>query len=265
MNFVSFASGSSGNCYLLTEGHTAVLIDAGISLRRIKTGLARRSLTPDDLAGVLITHEHTDHTAGLAMLLKYHKNIRVYAPKTVAHELERAVAGIEGRIIPIPVGESMALKNFTLTAFPTMHDTPESVGYVLAGKNARFGVCTDTGCVTAEMLDALAGCDAAVIEANHDINMLRTGRYPVYLKRRILSERGHLSNEACAQFACALAKTGVQTFVLGHLSRENNRPVLAERAVREALDGEGFSAVTLRVAPAEGDLELEVTPCCASN
>ena len=136
---------------------------------------------------------------------------------------------------------------------------------LLTGKDARFGVCTDTGCVTAEMLDALAGCDAAVIEANHDVNMLRAGRYPVYLKRRILSDRGHLSNEACAQLACALAKTGVRSLVLGHLSRENNRPGLAERAVREALDGEGFSAVTLRVAPAEGDLELEVTPCCASN
>ena len=169
------------------------------------------------------------------------------------------------RLVVKAVGESVALKNFTLTAFPTMHDTPESVGYVLTGKDARFGVCTDTGCVTAEMLDALAGCDAAVIEANHDVNMLRTGRYPVYLKRRILSDRGHLSNEACAQLACALAKTGVRSLVLGHLSRENNRPGLAERAVREALDGEGFSAVTLRVAPAEGDLELEVTPCCASN
>ena len=245
MTFVSFASGSSGNCYLLTEGRAAVLLDTGISLRRIKTGLARRALTPDDLSAVLITHEHSDHVAGLPMLLKYYKNVKVYAPQTV--------------------GESVALKNFTLTAFPTMHDTPESVGYVLTGKDARFGVCTDTGCVTAEMLDALAGCDAAVIEANHDVNMLRAGRYPVYLKRRILSDRGHLSNEACAQLACALAKTGVRSLVLGHLSRENNRPGLAERAVREALDGEGFSAVTLRVAPAEGDLELEVTPCCASN
>ena len=255
-----------------------MLLDTGISLRRIKTGLARRALTPDDLSAVLITHEHSDHVAGLPMLLKYYKNVKVYAPQTVAHALERAAAGLEGRIVPIPVGESVALKNFTLTAFPTMHDTPESVGYVLTGKDARFGVCTDTGCVTAEMLDALAGCDAAVIEANHDVNMLRAGRYPVYdlhmlrsgpypyyLRSRIESTRGHLSNEACAQLACALAKTGVRSLVLGHLSRENNRPGLAERAVREALDGEGFSAVTLRVAPAEGDLELEVTPCCASN
>lgn len=265
MNFVSFASGSSGNCCLVTEGRTAVLIDAGISLRRIKAGLARRALTPDDLSAVLITHGHSDHTAGLAMLLKNHKKVKVYASQTVAHALERAAAGIEGRIVSIPVGESVVLKNFTLTAFPTVHDTPGSVGYVLSGKDARFGFCTDTGCVTGEMLDALAGCDAAVIEANHDIDMLRGGRYPIHLKRRILSERGHLSNEDCAQLACALAKTGVQTFVLGHLSRENNRPALAERAVREALDGEGFSAVTLRVAPAEGDLELEVTPCCASN
>ena len=265
MNIALFASGSSGNCALVSDGETHILIDAGISARRICAGLTAQDVAPADLAGVLVTHEHSDHVAGLPMLLKYYKNVKVYAPQTVAHALERAAAGLEGRIVPIPVGESVALKNFTLTAFPTMHDTPESVGYVLTGKDARFGVCTDTGCVTAEMLDALAGCDAAVIEANHDVNMLRAGRYPVYLKRRILSDRGHLSNEACAQLACDLAKTGVRSLVLGHLSRENNRPGLAERAVREALDGEGFSAVTLRVAPAEGDLELEVTPCCASN
>ena len=94
MTFVSFASGSSGNCYLLTEGRAAVLLDTGISLRRIKTGLARRALTPDDLSAVLITHEHSDHVAGLPMLLKYYKNVKVYAPQTVAHALERAAAGL---------------------------------------------------------------------------------------------------------------------------------------------------------------------------
>ena len=266
MNFVSFASGSSGNCLLLREGRTAVLIDAGISLRRIKAGLARQALTPDDLAGVLITHEHSDHTAALPMLLKYYgKRLHIYAPPVVAHELERTVAGIGEHLVPIVPGEPVELKNFTLTAFPTPHDTPESVGYVLEGKSARFGLCTDTGCVTETMTAALAGCDAAVIEANHDPEMLRTGRYPVYLKRRILSERGHLSNADCAAFACTLAKSGVGTLILGHLSRDNNSPSLAERTVREALDGEGYSAVTLLVAPAEGDLELEVTPCCASN
>ena len=91
MTFVSFASGSSGNCYLLTEGRAAVLLDTGISLRRIKTGLARRALTPDDLSAVLITHEHSDHVAGLPMLLKYYKNVKVYAPQTVAHALEREI------------------------------------------------------------------------------------------------------------------------------------------------------------------------------
>lgn len=266
MKFVSFASGSSGNCSLLREGSTAVLLDAGISLRRIKAGLARQALTPDDLAGVLITHEHSDHTAALPMLLKYHgKHLRIYAPPTVAHALERTVEGIGAYIVPVVPGEPVKLKNFTLTAFPTMHDTPGSVGYVLQGKTARFGFCTDTGCVIEAMTAALAGCDAAVIEANHDPEMLRAGSYPIHLQHRILSERGHLSNADCAAFACTLAGSGVGTFILGHLSRENNRPSLAERTVREALDGSGYSAAALLVAPADGDLELEVTPCCASN
>ena len=213
MTFVSFASGSSGNCYLLTEGRAAVLLDTGISLRRIKTGLARRALTPDDLSAVLITHEHSDHVAGLPMLLKYYKNVKVYAPQTVAHALERAAAGLEGRIVPIPVGESVALKNFTLTAFPTMHDTPESVGYVLAGKDARFGVCTDTGCVTAEMLDALAGCDAAVIEANHDVNMLRAGAFVVAM---CIEGKGCSSEELASLMAqCAVQGKSRVCFLIG--------------------------------------------------
>ena len=265
MNFVSFASGSGGNCSLLQTETECVLIDAGISLRRIRSGLERRSLSPDRLSGILITHEHADHTAGLAMLLKYYPSVRVFAPPVVAHALERTVTGAEGRIAPLTVGETLPLGRLAFTAFPTPHDTPESVGYVLESGGARFGFCTDTGCVTDAMLDSLSGCDAVVIEANHDPDMLRAGSYPPYLKRRILSDHGHLSNAECANFACALAKSGVHSVILGHLSRENNRPSLAENTVREALDGEGFSDVDLRVAPADGDLELEVAPCCVYN
>ena len=263
MKLSIFASGSSGNCLLLSSGDSHILIDAGISMRRIQAGLREAALDFHDVSGVLITHEHSDHISGLKMLCKHHA-LPVYAPHTIANRLRGMLPELEPYLRIIRVGEAFALAGFRVTAFHTPHDTDESVGYRVEGGGC-FAMATDMGHVTDEVRSALTGADTVLIEANHDVDMLSYGPYPIYLKRRILSERGHLSNEDCAQFACALAKTGVQTFVLGHLSRENNRPALAERAVREALDGEGFSAVTLRVAPAEGDLELEVTPCCASN
>ena len=263
MRICIFASGSGGNCLLLSDGSTHVLVDAGISMRRIEASLREADIAMSDITGVLITHEHSDHISGLKMLLKYH-HLPVYAPHTVANHMRGMLPDIDGSLNIIEVGTVFELGSLRVRAFHTPHDTDESVGYRFSGTGS-FAIATDMGHVTDEVLDGLTGAETVLIESNHDIDMLSYGPYPVYLKRRILSDRGHLSNEACAQLACALAKTGVRSLVLGHLSRENNRPGLAERAVREALDGEGFSAVTLRVAPAEGDLELEVTPCCASN
>ena len=264
MRLTTFASGSGGNCALVQGRDACVLLDAGISLRRIRTALSARSLRLEDIAGVFITHEHADHVAGLRTMLKYF-DVPVYAPPTVGRRLCGALPELEGRLGVLRPGEPVRLGALTVTAFHTSHDTDESVGYRLEDGEGSFGLCTDTGTVTEEIRSALRGCAAALIEANHDEEMLRFGPYPVYLKRRILSEHGHLSNAACAELACYLAENGTASIVLGHLSRENNTPRKAFDAVRGALDSRGFGNVTLCTALQDGELTLEITPCCASN
>ena len=250
-----FASGSTGNCALLSEGDTHLLLDDGISLRRLRAALALRGLTPEKLSGVLITHEHKDHISGLPMLTK-HCGVPLFAPRTVANHIRWSAAGVDGYIREISPGTPFTAGAFTVTAFPTCHDTDQSVGYRIEG-SIPFALCTDTGCVTTEMLAALSGCEAALIEANHDVDMLRAGPYPYYLKRRILSERGHLSNADSAVLCCELAEKGLRTLVLGHLSRENNLPSLAEGCVGGALAAHGHS-VSLHIAPEWGHLYLEI-------
>ena len=253
MKVFVFASGSSGNCLLLSNGDTNILIDAGISMRRLATLLAQAGHTMRDIGGVLITHEHSDHISGLNMLLKHH-DLSVYAPRTVANRLRGKLPEIGERMHVIPVGENFGLGNCTIKAFHTSHDTDESVGYRLEGHGV-FAIATDTGCVTEEIETGLAGAGTVLIESNHDEDMLRYGPYPVYLKRRILSDRGHLSNESCAVLARRLAEGGTKRLILGHLSKENNRPDKAMRAVQAALAG---LDVELYCAPGLGCLEVPV-------
>ena len=257
MRLVVFASGSSGNCALVSGADTSLLIDAGISLRRIRAALRGEGLSLDDISAVLVTHEHSDHIAALRMMAKYCR-MPVYAPGTVARYLDGQIPDLGERLRRISDNERLTLGGLTVTAFPTPHDTAQSVGYCIAGEEKRLGFCTDTGYVSEEMLQNLTGCDAALIEANHDLEMLFRGPYPVSLKRRILSEHGHLSNADCASLACTLAGSGTRQLVLGHLSRENNTPELARLAVRTALDEGGFADVGLQVAPVAGALRVEI-------
>lgn len=253
MKIYVFASGSSGNCLLLSSGDTNILIDAGISMRRIEDSLAQTGRTMRDIGGVLITHEHSDHISGLKMLIKYHR-VPVYAPRTVASRLCGMLPEIEGCLRVIPVGESFLLGRLFVKAFHTPHDTDESVGYRVEGDGV-FALATDMGCVTDEVMEGLRGAEAVLIEANHDEEMLRYGPYPVYLKRRILSEHGHLSNDNCARLARELALNGTRQIILGHLSRENNTPMRAMDTVRGALPD---CPASLYCAPVSGCLELHV-------
>ena len=259
MRVVTFASGSSGNCALVQNGDTNILIDAGISMRRIRQALSRQGLRPEDVQGILITHEHTDHISGLPMMVKHH-GLPVFAPRTVANRILWSVAGVDDYLRPIAPEEPFLLGNLRITAFSTSHDTEQSVGYRIEG-SGTLGYCTDTGCVTAPMERCLIGCETVVLESNHDVDMLRTGPYPWPLKRRVLSDRGHLSNDCCAAFACNLAERGMKKLVLAHLSKENNRPSLAGNTVCSLLRQRGHEGVAVRVAPADGDLEVEIGSC----
>ena len=260
MRLTTFASGSSGNCALVSGESGHILLDAGISMKRIRENLSLSGLAPADLAGILITHEHADHISGLAMLTKHHE-IPIYAPRTVANHLRWAVPGAEACLHEIPVGEPFSLAGFTVTAFPTPHDTEQSVGYRLE-EACVFALATDMGHVSEQVMDGLRGADAVLIEANHDREMLAGGPYPYSLKKRILSPRGHLANDDCAQLARCLAENGTRYIVLGHLSRENNTPGAAYRTVHAALaDKEVF----LCTAPCAErlTLELERSPSCS--
>lgn len=253
MKVCIFASGSTGNCLLVEDRNTNILIDAGISARRVENALSMAGLTADDIGGVLVTHEHSDHVKGLPQLVKKH-GLPIFAPRTVAARMLGAMPAIEDSLSVVPVGESFQIGCLLISAFHTMHDTDESVGYVIRGSGS-FGIVTDTGCISEEISQALAGVGTVVIESNHDVQMLRDGPYPYYLKKRILSGSGHLSNDDCACFARRLALSGTEQIVLGHLSRENNRPAIALKTVGVALEG---LPVRLCSAPELGFLELDV-------
>ena len=253
MKVVVFASGSGGNCLLLSDADTHLLIDAGISLRRIEASLSRAGLTMNDITGVLITHEHADHIYGLRTLLRRFPR-PIYAPHTVAARLGGMLPEAIEQLRVIPVGEGFAVGGLRVKAFHTPHDTDESVGYRVEGAGC-FALATDMGEVTEEVLEGLMGADTVLIESNHDLAMLLDGPYPAVLKRRILSARGHLSNADCALLARKLADGGTSTVILGHLSRENNRPELALAETKQLLAGSGAE---LCCAPVLGYLEREV-------
>jgi len=253
MKIKVFASGSGGNCMLCSERDTHILIDAGISMRRLQQSLRANDLDIDDIGGVLITHEHSDHVSGLKMLLKYY-DLPLYAPHTVASRLCGMLPDAEDFMHIIRPGEDFRLGAVRARAFHTPHDTDESVGYRVEGRGV-FALATDMGHVTEEVLEGLIGADTVLIESNHDPDMLSNGPYPVPLKRRILSDHGHLSNPDCAALAAKLARTGTRTIILGHLSKENNRPEIALRETERALEGSG---ARVYCAPVYGCLSVDV-------
>ena len=269
MRFQTFASSSAGNAALLSCGETHILIDAGISCRRIQTALGRLGLSLGDLSAVLITHTHTDHIAGLSTLLR-HCSAPIRCSEEVGRQLCYRLAGAERVLAPFPLGGQTEVGGCRITSVPTSHDSPGSTGFRVDAAEGSIGYLTDTGMIP-EAADCLLGVDLLVLEANHDVETLRSGPYPYYLKRRILGDGGHLSNEDCARFAVTLAEHGAAEIVLAHLSRENNTPAMALRAVGTALRAEGL-APRLSAAPRdclsgaytlEGGAECSGSPSCA--
>lgn len=253
MKYYIFASSSQGNCSMITDGTTNILIDAGISARRITDSLSRIGFSINDIHGVLITHEHSDHVIGLKTLCK-NRILPIYTSKSIGQCLISATGNAD-LDLHFTDGSPFSIGSMTVTAFRTPHDSVESYGYKISS-DSTFALATDMGMLTQSVVNTIVGSDAVLIEANHDIDMLKKGPYPYPLKKRVLSDFGHLCNSECGRLAAYLSKTGTKNIVLGHISQTNNTPELAYNTVKEYLGADNTST-NLCCAPVLGLLELE--------
>ncbi len=228
------ASGSSGNAAILSHDDTHLLLDAGISLRRMRQALEQVGLSVDDLAGVVLTHEHSDHTKGLKMLTKYFPETPMWASEGT----RRGVSAIAGDWRTLTRGTPVDIGTLTFYPYRAHHDAEEPLGFRIEGRDGTsVGWATDMGRWDEETVEHLAGVQYALIEANHDPDMLRDGPYPAFLKRRVSGIKGHLSNHQARDLLAEIASSSLERVILGHLSEKNNDPDLAARTVRAALVG----------------------------
>lgn len=259
MKFCSLYSGSSGNSLFISNNNTKLLIDAGLSGVKIQSALKAIGENPNELCGILVTHEHCDHIHGLGVLSRRF-DIPIFANEDTWDAMIRDLGKIAPHNVKIFDFEStLVLEDLEIKAFKTSHDAVASAGFSINNGKKFLGIATDSGMITAEMMESLLGCDLVVLESNHDPSMLEAGRYPFYLKQRIKSDFGHLSNEIAGNMALALVKAGTEQLVLAHLSEENNYPLLAYETTSRILAGAGVvleKDVILTVAKRSGISEI---------
>lgn len=225
--FCSLFSSSSGNSTFVGTSKKGILIDAGVSAKKIKDALAGRNIDPGSISGIFITHEHTDHIKAVRVFCSQF-GTPVYATRGTLEALEEE--GVLNGKFPYYVIDEKGVEvgDMLVSSFETPHDSNESCGYkIILPDERKIAVATDIGHMTDTIRESIRGCDLVMLESNHDIGMVQNGEYPYYLKRRILSDRGHLSNIDCAEEAKELIKSGTTRLFLGHLSRDNNMPALA--------------------------------------
>lgn len=243
-------SGSAGNCIYVKTADTEILFDAGVSARAVEKGLNAIGSSLSNIQAIFVTHEHSDHVKGLEVISKKHHIPTHMVGASARAFIRTPEASLLNDLYLHPSEFSVKIGNTTVRSFTTPHDSAASVGYTVEheqdGQIQKLGLATDIGHITKEITQALIGSESVIIEANHDVNMLLSGPYPYHLKLRILSERGHLSNENCAELAKFLAKNGTKNFVLAHLSKENNFAPIAESTVRYALSD--FEDIHLAIA-----------------
>ena len=220
--FCTLCSSSSGNSSYIGTGNGGILIDAGTNAKQLTLALESISVSPETIHGIFITHEHTDHIGALRVFAsRYH--IPVYSTKGTLGAMDKS-GHLKGDFSAEVINsDGVEVNGIFVKSFRTSHDSAESCGYtVLLPDETKISVCTDTGIITQDIIDNVTGSDLILLESNHDKKMLNEGPYPYYLKQRILSNQGHLSNEACAEAACHFVNTGTTRLILGHLSRDNN-------------------------------------------
>lgn len=262
MRFATIASGSSGNCTYIGTDNSHIIVDAGIACKRIGEGLGKLGIKPSELDGVFITHEHSDHIAGLRVFSKKY-NVPIYGTKETLDVISRLDKKGEidkelyHAVLP---DERVMVGDFTVTAFSNSHDAVNPVGYRAEAQKKAVGVVTDLGVYSQYTISHLLGLDAVLLEANHDIKMLEAGPYPFALKRRIMGSKGHLSNEAAGQLLNELLHDGMKHILLGHISKENNYEELAYESVccEVNMSENQYSAKDFPITVAKRDAMSEV-------
>ena len=252
--FCSLYSSSSGNCTYIGSSHGGILIDIGVSAKKTAEALSAIGVDPSSIEAIFITHEHSDHIKGIKVFAAKHK-IPVYASAGTLSGMEK-LGAVDSRVIADIIPYSGIEKaGMFIRPFRTPHDSNESTGFsIITPDSKRICVATDIGTITDSVMEAIYGSDLILLESNHDVRMLQNGPYPFFLKERILSNHGHLSNEKCAETAVKLLESGTTRFVLGHLSKENNIPSLAFETTRAAMTMAGAKENSDYLLSVAGDL-----------
>lgn len=233
--FCSLYSSSSGNCTYIGTSQGGILVDVGVSAKKTAEALAEIGVDPSQIAAIFVTHEHSDHINGIRVFSERH-GVKVYASEGTLLGMEEQGALTAKMCVEIMPQGGVEAGGIYVKSFRTPHDSRESTGYsFLTPDSKRISVATDIGTVTETVMNAVYGSDLILLESNHDVRMLQNGPYPYFLKERILSNHGHLSNERCAETAVKLMESGTTRFVLGHLSKENNIPSLAFETTHAAM------------------------------
>jgi phosphoribosyl 1,2-cyclic phosphodiesterase len=250
----SLFSGSSGNSFYISNSRGIILIDIGRSAKQIENSLKANDLNPSDVHSIFITHEHLDHVSGLRVFIKK------YSPKiygslgTINELLSKNIINQCDNYHEINVNFGIDLEDIFVKSFRISHDCAEGFGYTIEFKNSKIAFCSDLGYISENVFNAILGSNIVFLESNHSIDMLKNGSYPVFLKERILSHKGHLSNGACAGILPDLFRRGTTRFVLCHLSSENNTPEIAYQTSLKSLQNHGLienKDFEIRVAPKE--------------
>lgn len=254
LRFISFGSGSSGNCAYLGTSSCGILIDAGVDNNRVTEALRENAISMESIRGIILTHDHGDHIRYAYALLRYNRHLRLFAtPKTLNGILRRHNISRRIQDYHTPIYKEFPFKagDLTITAFETSHDGSDNAGFSIEGAGTTFVVTTDTGMITERADYYIRRCSHLMIESNYDADMLRQGRYPMHLKARIASSTGHLDNRDTARYLASLCPTAIRNIFLCHLSLDNNTPEIALGTVRRALEDAGMNVAGIDATPEE--------------
>jgi phosphoribosyl 1,2-cyclic phosphodiesterase len=262
LKFCTITSGSSGNCIYIGTKRTQFLIDAGISGKKVENGLKEVDIDPKGIKGIFITHEHSDHIKGIGVLSRRY-DIPLFATQKTWEALD-GLGKIIGKIHPdhrqiIEKDTDLVFDDLIVHPYSIPHDAADPVGYTFCCENKKISMATDLGCVNDHIKNNIRESNLILLEANHDINMLKVGGYPYFLKQRILGDRGHLCNETAGNILTEIYHEQLETVILGHLSKENNLPDLAYITVKNELEQAGISVseqIELSVASREKNSKL---------